>query len=193
MSLSLSLSLVTAPAEPPITVNEASFHLKVEDSASDAYIAGLIAAALVVAEKTTRRRFVTQTWNLNLDAFPAIIQVPYAPLISVGSINYINTDGDSTLLADSGYTVDSNSEPGRICPSFGNSWPATQRVFNAVTVQFTCGFGGPEVVPSSIKQAMFLSIGHWFEHREVAYIGANLNTLPMAVDTLLSGHRVWGF
>jgi hypothetical protein len=43
-----------------------------------------------------------------------------------------------------------------------------------------------------MRQAMLLLIGHWYNNRESVQIGAAPAEVPMAVDMLLSPHKVWG-
>ncbi|MBR8219796.1 head-tail connector protein [Burkholderia vietnamiensis] len=66
----MGIRLTQAPAEEPVTLEEAKLHLRVIDSSEDALISLLISAARVHAENVCRRVFVTQKWDLFLDAFP---------------------------------------------------------------------------------------------------------------------------
>jgi uncharacterized phiE125 gp8 family phage protein len=58
------------PAAEPVSLEEAKAHLRVDGSDDDAMIGLWIAAAREAAENTCRRAFVTQEWDLYLDAFP---------------------------------------------------------------------------------------------------------------------------
>ncbi|KVF09654.1 hypothetical protein WJ05_17680 [Burkholderia vietnamiensis] len=66
----MGIRLTQAPAEEPVTLEEAKLHLRVIDSSEDTLISLLISAARVHAENVCRRVFVTQKWDLFLDAFP---------------------------------------------------------------------------------------------------------------------------
>ncbi|KVE27737.1 hypothetical protein WI93_11925 [Burkholderia vietnamiensis] len=66
----MGIRLTQAPAEEPVTLEEAKLHLRVIDSSEDTLISLLISAARVHAEIVCRRVFVTQKWDLFLDAFP---------------------------------------------------------------------------------------------------------------------------
>lgn len=66
----MGIRLTQAPAEEPVTVDEAKLHLRVTDSSEDTLITMLISAARIHAENVCRRVFVTQKWDLFLDAFP---------------------------------------------------------------------------------------------------------------------------
>src|SRR5690606_2363792 len=194
----MSLTIVTPPAEEPVTLTEAKNHLRVDLSDDDSLISALIVAAREHAEAITRRAFITQTLKLSLDAFPANngpIYVPMPPLQSVNSLKYFDTDGvEQTLNEGTDYLVDNESEPGRITPAPDTGWPAAQNRPNAVSVEFVAGFGDASKVPQGIKQAILLMVGHWYENREaVTMQGNNAGELPMAVDSLLMMHRIWRF
>jgi len=194
----MSLTIVTPPAEEPVTLTEAKNHLRVDLSDDDSLISALIVAAREHAEAITRRAFITQTLKLSMDAFPVNngpIYVPMPPLQSVNSLKYFDTDGvEQTLTEGTDYLVDNESEPGRITPAPDTGWPATQNRPNAVSVEFVAGFGDASKVPQGIKQAILLMVGHWYENREaVTMQGNNAGELPMAVDSLLMMHRIWRF
>lgn len=194
----MSLTIVTPPAEEPVTLTEAKNHLRVDLTDDDSLISALIVAAREHAEAITRRAFITQTLKLSMDAFPVNngpIYVPMPPLQSVNSLKYFNTGGvEQTLTEGTDYLVDNESEPGRITPAPDTGWPATQNRPNAVSVEFVAGFGDASKVPQGIKQAILLMVGHWYENREgVTMQGNNAGELPMAVDSLLMMHRIWRF
>lgn len=66
----MGIRLTQAPVEEPVTLDEAKLHLRVTDSSEDTLITMLISAARIHAENVCRRVFVTQKWDLFLDAFP---------------------------------------------------------------------------------------------------------------------------
>ena len=189
----MSLSLVTPPAVEPVTLVEAKAHLRETSSDSDTYITTLITAArsyIDGKDGILNRAICTQTWELLLDEFPDEIAVPLPTLQSVESVKYLDSSGVLQTLSTDDYTVDEVSEPGRIVPV--DSWPTTGDYINAVTVRFIAGYGVAADVPTTIKQAMLLLIGHWYENREAVVVGQIPATLPIALDALLGPHKVWG-
>src|SRR5882724_3120526 len=66
----MGLLLLAAPAEAPVTVDEAQIQVRSENAEEVALLTSLIAAATSNAEAYCRRRFVTQQWRLLLDLFP---------------------------------------------------------------------------------------------------------------------------
>lgn len=166
----------------------------------DPLLNALIKSARQHVESHTSRALITQTWDWKGDSFPVLrgcrneLRVPLAPLISVTSVTYTDSNGDAqTWSASTGYQTDIPTgpcaAPGRIMPRYGQSYPATRtNTFNAVTVRFVCGYGAASAVPQPIKEAMLLLIGHWYEHREAVNIGniVNLVTLvPLGFDELI--------
>ena len=54
-------------------------------------------------------------------------------------------------------------------------------------------FGGG-AVPFTIRQAMLLLIGHWYENRQMVVVGSVASVEVQAtVRTLLNQHRTWWF
>lgn len=192
--------LITAPTAEPITVDEAKSHLNVTSADDDTYIGSLIAAARRHAEAFTRRAFLFQTWDVLMDEFSSEIGIPIAPLQSVTSVKYIDTDGAEQTVATSVYAVDDNADPGVVHLDYGQSWPAARRQRNAVTIRVVAGYEDPDaapessvdVLPDDIKQAMLLHIGHMYEHRE-SVSDFQTHNVPMSYESLLYPHRVIRF
>lgn len=182
----MALTLNTAPAEEPVTLIEAKSHLRVTSTDDDTLITTLITVAREMAETFTNRVLITQTWEWRRDAFvPWTLEVPLAPLASVANIQYIDGNGDTQTLASTEYTVDANSEPGRITPAYGKFWPVTRYQINAVTITFVAGYGDAADVPTPIKQAILLIIGELYARREAAIAGAPIMEVPLGVKALL--------
>ena len=192
----MALKIKTEPAKEPVTLAEAKSHLRVEITDDDTLINSLIKAARRHVENVCSRALITQTWYLYLDAFPASgkeIKIPLPPLGSIVNIAYIDTDGVTQTLAASKYTVDAKSEPARVKEAYNETWPDTREIINAVTVEFTCGYGADETsIPEPIRQAMLMLIGHWYENRELVVVTGNMapKEIPAAVTALLASYRI---
>ena len=197
------MRLVRSPLAEPISLGEAKSHLRVEYDEEDSLIQGLIRAAREYCENFQRRAYVSQVWELYLDSFPAQIETPRPPLLSVEAILYRDAEGKQHTLDPQAYIVDTAPEPGRI---FLKTAP-TVALFPAspVTIRFVAGYepvitpaddGGEQIdyaarVPDAVKQAMRLLIGHWYENREAVTIGQTPTTVPFAVEALLWQDRVF--
>lgn len=143
------LTLITRPACEPITLAEVKGQLGIPDTAHDTVISRRIVEAREWAETWTRRAFLTQTWDLYLDAFPDEIQVPLGPLQSVTAITYTDSDEAAQTLAPADYQVNTAGLFGRVKPAVGKSWPsASLESYNPVAVRFVSGFGTSGAVTS---------------------------------------------
>ncbi|MCK4385369.1 MAG: phage head-tail connector protein [candidate division Zixibacteria bacterium] len=87
----MRLKLKTAPAVEPVTLTEAKNQLRVDGAEDNALITALITTARQLAERDTKRAFITQTWKMYLDSVPEEIEIPKPPLQSVESIKTIST------------------------------------------------------------------------------------------------------
>jgi len=187
----MAYDLITAPAVEPVTLAEARAHLRVTATDEDWLIQAYVIASRRRAEHITNRRFITQTWDWHLDAFPGwALELPFGKLQSITSVKYIDTAGVQQTMDAADYLVDAKSDPGRITPAYGKVWPTTRAQMNAVTIRFVCGYGLADQVPWEIRAAMLLMIGHLYEHREDV---ADFQTfpLPTGADALLSPYRIW--
>lgn len=176
----MPLELITPPEGHVLDIDDVRTWLRIDTSGSpsahshDAMITGLMAAAddwLDGKDGILGRALLTQTWNLHLDAFPGggggeylqdrrrsdRIRIPLPPLQSVDSVTYIDTAGTTQTLATSKYRV-GKGEPGFIEPSYGESWPTTRMVADAVTIRFTAGYGARAAVPQVLKDALKMHV-----------------------------------
>lgn len=189
----MALTRTVDPASEPVSLANAKLHARVTTTDDDDLITWLIVTAREAAEAHTKRQLMSATYTLTGDDFPSsdTIYVPRPPLQSVSSIVYYDSNGDQQTWGGANYQVDSTSEPGRIVLASGISWPnvETDKV-NAVTITFTAGYADADSVPETIKQAMLLLIGHWYEHREEVLVGVVPTELPVAAKHLLAMNAV---
>lgn len=191
--MSYGLSVVSSPAEEPVTTEAAKAHLRVEHNADDSYIGGLVSAARGWVEARCRRALVTQTLRMSLDSFPPVIRLPRSPVQSVAQIQYVDLGGATQTLDASKYRLDSESLVPRITPAYGDSWPPTQAVTNAVTVTFVAGYGGAAAVPEELKQAIKLLVGTYYDPvRQTVIVGGAASPMPHAAEYLVGPFRIMG-
>lgn len=187
----IGLRLISGPAVEPVLL-DATFRarLRLDGSADDADVEAMIAAARELCESETQRAFITQTWSLFLDEFPAggdEIRLPKPPLQSVTWIKYYDADGDLQTLDAATYFAATASEPGRIWPAAGSYWPAVQSGRpEAVEVRFVAGYGAAGTdCPKTVQEAIRLIVVDRYTHR-----GDDSQTpIPPAARRLLDSHE----
>ena len=152
------LYLSSAPAVEPMTVDVAKSHCRVSDDTENALILTYLKASRLDAEAFLGRGLITQTWKLVLDDFAETIWLPMAaPLQSVSSITYYDSNGTSQTLSSSVYTVHTASEPGRVTLAVNQAWPSVQcERGSAVTITYVVGWTSEDLVPESIVNGIAL-------------------------------------
>lgn len=142
-----------APTLLPVTVPEAKTRCQIEgDDSVDNEIQDLIKQAVARIEIDAKWQFMTQTWQLNLDQFPAReIEIKRCPVQSITSLKYI-TSGVLTTWGSSNYQSDLVSAPARIGPVNNVAWPvADTNTMNAVQITFVAGYTSAALVPDDEK------------------------------------------
>jgi uncharacterized phiE125 gp8 family phage protein len=187
----MALKLITPPL-PIVTIAEIKKHVRAEYfTHDDDYLESCVAAAtdhIDGANGWVGRAFGTQTWDYVIDAFPCVegggIRLPLPPMQSVTYVKYISPDTGLEVDA-TGYTVDAYSDPGWVMPST-NGWPSPMTAINAVRVRFVAGY---LITPPSVKQAIKLLAGHYYENRESVVLDSRPSELPQAVESILDKFR----
>lgn len=169
MAFKIALKLKIPPTIEPVSLADAKLHLRVDTDNEDNYIQSLITAARQYCEEFQNRAYITQTWELWFDAFPPQpwIRLPRPPLQADGlQVEYFDTNDVRYIFTN--YFIDSVSQPGYISLKEGASWPSNTRSINGVCITFKAGYGdSADKVPETIKQAIKLLIGHFYEHRDI--------------------------
>ena len=193
-----SLTRQTPPAVEPVTVAEAKAHLRVDISDDDTYIGTLITSAREWCEQYLDRTLVSTQWVMRFDSFPYEIELPRPPISSSGtttavSLTYTLGDDSTATLSTATYRVDRNSTPGVVRQLRAGSWPGNLDDYNAVSVTWWAGYGSAgSSVPATIRHAILLLVGHWYESRQAAVAtGAVPQDVPYGVKSLLSS-QTWG-
>ncbi len=221
--LTYGLVQTGAPAIEPVPLSELKTHLRVDQSGDDTDILAYALAARMYCELYLDRQFITATYTYTIDSFygydmpggqwllgdrpipqrkggggiwpqNAVLRMPRAPLQSVTSIYYIEPAAGASLLLDpSQYNVSTGRVRGRITPSYGNVWPVTREVMDAVTITFVAGYGGSAgSIPEPIRLAIKLLTGAWFNARE-EISDLRLMRLPVGIANLLALYMGGGY
>jgi len=183
---------VDATSEP-LTTEEAKKHIRVDHGDDDTYIESLIKAARINAEDFCSRAFIEQTWVATYDCLDgARLRLPRPKLISVSSVQYIDSNGDLQTVNTSDYEVNTYGEPGNVKFKVIPGYDATYE--NPLRVTYKSGYGTQASnVPTTIKHAILLMVGHWYEMREavISPQGNDPKELPLGMQHLLNPYRFY--
>lgn len=172
------------------TVNLADASLGAEAPSANTTQDGTLSAALTDArqwaETVTGRQFLQADYQQVLACWPAggVIEVPRPPLMSVTSIQYLDTSGTLQTMDADHYVVTAPSGPacqaGRISLAFGASWPDVLEQADAIRIAFRAGYGAAaSSVPGPIVRAIRLAVGTFYEQRENDVLDKTVTALPM--------------
>lgn len=187
-----AVSLVDGPAGASVGRADVKSQLNLTTAAHDNWIDRAIVAAEKHVQKITNRVLISSRFDAFYDRFPAtgrIIELPKPDVSAVELITYNATDGTSTILPAEQYTVDTDSERGRIWEAYGFGWPSTRAIRHAVTIRFLAGYADAGAVPEDIKHAMYMLIAHWFSNRASVLVGTISKEIEFGVAALLAGYE----
>lgn len=188
-----------APAVEPVTLAEARLQCRFDagDTSWDTRLSAFIVAARNMAEHEIGQRLITQTWQLQLDGWPAGdggIVLPQTPVQSVVSLVYVNSAGTPiTLTANTAYRLDTRGELAVIRPAYNTSWPTDTLQDSAViTATYVVGFGASgAAVPQSIREWILAHVAAMCEQpAAVSEMGTRIAALPY-LARLLDPWRVY--
>ena len=184
----MSLIVTVEPTIEPVTLTEIKNHLRIYDNTdSDTELTTLIKDGREYVESTTGRALITQTFELKLDGFEVCTKIPRPPLQSITSIQYQDGNNVTQTLAASNYTVDADSEPGRLVQSSSGTYPSTYDDLDAVTITFVAGYGSTAAdVPEIFKRAIKLYVEKMFDMPVSAYA----DSLDNALESLLLHKKI---
>ena len=201
----MGLKVTTAPTVEPVSLDEAKTHLRVDGTAEDTYIEALIQAARAWVENYTARQLVQATYEWTFDRFPdrpeKPVRFPRSPVATVDQVEYADHGG--TTQTYSSYQLDLNVAPAIMLPVVDGTWPGVQADNpTGVTVTFTAGYEPDDTqsptdpagnVPQSLKHAILLLVGHWYERRASVNIGNIVTPVDQTVHFLCAPYRVVSF
>lgn len=211
----MSFVQVIPPPDTPVSLTDAKIHLRmIEDTTEDGLIKALLKSAANMAEIRTNRALMQQTWEWRGVDFPGLMwmlnyaryswptdvmidtegymRLRPAPLIAINSIKYW-FGGSQSTLASSNYVVDTGLMPGRFAFN-GASLPSVDSRPDAVTINFTCGYGalGDDIatqqakVPEDIKTWIKLQLGTLYENRQTIAPGRRIEDLETYANGILN-------
>ncbi len=185
----MTLFRTVEPAIEPVTLAEAKAHLRLDGTADDDLLTGLVRAARQEVEQATGVALLGQNWRLALDCWPAngTALLKVHPLREVLSVTLYGSEGEASVLIPENYQVDALSRPARI--HFAAAPPAL-RAMNGIEIDFSAGFGEAGAdVPDLLKRAILLLVAHWYEFRTGFGPADQPVSYPAGYDRLISGYR----
>ncbi len=162
-----------------ISAEEAKHWCRIDTTADDELIEGLIRAATEAAEAFTCRSIVPATVEFAFDTGFRIFDIPTAPLGAVTKVELEDQQGQRVEVDDFGVR---KSDAAAQLTLVGQSR-------GCLTVVATCevGYATPAAIPQAIKQAIAVHVGSAYAGRE------GQDTAQATFQNLLRPLQVGGF
>lgn len=209
------LVLVTPPATEPLSLADAKAQVRLQTTSDDSLVTTFITAAREYCERRSHLGFITQTWDLWLDNWNNVsfenvagyfggdgmagitlynnpqkmnhVTLPLGPVQSVTWVKYTDFNNNQQTWNSSNYCpIVSGTNPARITPVQGTSFPSVALQDNAIQIRFVIGYGGYGSVPQALCSAMRLCFERLYEIRGAVNVGNIVTEVPIGVDDLLS-------
>lgn len=153
------IETTAAPVIPDDFVSLALDHCKVdageEESAYEDLVDMYLAAATGRIEAASGRALFKRTMKFTADAFGAGLELPVFPVISITSVAYLDTAGDTQTLPSLSYKLLNRIDRPLLVPAPGYSWPETWDFPGSITVVFDAGYGpDSDDVPAALRMAV---------------------------------------
>lgn len=195
-----------------LSYSDIQTHLKLDGSADQSLVEGLISAATKRLEAYCDRKFITQVWSIYYDYFPREekekwwdgtregsikelteqidhIDLPFGPCQSIAYIKTVDQDGTEGTVASTAYMVDTVGPVARIALKVGNLWPTTILApVNGVHIRGTFGFGGTASIPLDVMSAVKITVANMYENRGDMKAA---EALPSTAMMLLESYKRW--
>lgn len=187
-----TLELLDPPATTPITLAEVKDQLRVEADDDDAILTRLIdvAVAYTDVKGALGQAIITQKWGQWISSTPPqTVSLILGPTTGVTAVKYYDTDGNLQTDTLSNYQVTGTEFATIVGPKTGFSWPVTQDRADAIRIEYEIGYGEATTdVPETIRHALMLLVGHWYDNRENTQMD-ELSNIPFGFEHLLNIHR----
>jgi uncharacterized phiE125 gp8 family phage protein len=210
--------VVAPPTVEQLTLDECRLHLRLDPLGSpaehpdDAWITSMIPTVREFCQNYTGRSLAPQTLELSMRAFPGtpnmldpvfssvnfgitgLIELRGGPVAGIESVIYLDGAGVPQIADPSTYGVDLAMEPALIFPAYGSSWPTAQLFPGSVRIRYQAGYDAAgdspneRPLPYSIRAAMLLMLGHFYNNREATHEGSRataISEVPLGAAALM--------
>jgi uncharacterized phiE125 gp8 family phage protein len=180
-----------------INLADLKAHLRLSVGDEDQLLTLYTRAAMQFVETRTRRALISRSFRLEMPEFPKAhgdsFELPLAPVSSVQSIQYYDTQGNITTWGTENYALDATSLPPRIVPAYSVPYPYVQSQHaDGVQVSFTAGYGATSSsIPQGLQFIVMLLAGHfWANRMPVEAVGGAGSEIPYTLQFAMDSYKI---
>lgn len=182
--------ITTNPESEPVSLMEMKRYLRIDDNSDDIVLSDQIIEARRFIEDQIGLAFISQSWRLALDQWPAggeawwdgvremsitelyrsnvlqSVTLPRWPLVSITSVTTYDEDSNATAITVANvFDIDTYRTPGRITLKRSQTWPVALRANNAIEIVYVAGYANAAAVPMTMKRAVRQLAAFMYNHR----------------------------
>lgn len=187
----------TLPTALAVNLEDLKDHLRVTSAEEDALVRMYAQAAAQLFEAKTRRRLINRTAVLYLEDFPMDcddlgVELPFAPVSAISSVQYYDTAGVLTTWDSSNYLLDAARILPRLVLAPTKTFPVVQDGRpDGVQITFTAGYGASySSIPDGVRFAVFLLAAHFFRNRSPV-TGVSMAEVPLTLQFAIDAYKIW--
>jgi len=152
---------ISGPANDSVLIEDAWAQARIDEGELEpgSMLASMVTVAREHMERGLNVAIGEQVYKLTMECWPteARFELLPAPLVSVESITYYDEDDIEQTLATTVYRAHTHLRPGFVELQEDEEWPALKARADAVSINFTAGYGGAAwPVPETLKRAMLM-------------------------------------
>ena len=159
----------TQPTTEPVTVGELRTQLLIDTTEHDGDLADMISEARREAE-TVRCGDVALIDSACVDYFNTLegdMELHWAPVDSITSVAYLDSNGDSQDLAETVYELGTINGMGVLRLKYDQTWPSTRCHPDCVTVTYKAGYGEEATdVPPGVRRWIKARAAWLYQNRD---------------------------
>lgn len=173
--------------DPPIKVEDAKHHLRVETDADDALLSTYIETAIRAVESYTRRASRPVTWDLFRDEFENPIEIKRDVVTSITEIVH-QVNGSDVVVASTVYRLVPGVQSSFIELDIDQIWPTdTDEVSKAIRIRFDTDVKAGWA--DHLKLGILRIVAYLYEHRGDTKVEGAL-VVASAADAVLDQMRI---
>lgn len=201
-------SIVTSATSEPLTLDQATDHVRIDSTDDLAYLNSLVSVAREYIDSITGRvsvsttfKVVAPSWHALINGYDEALIIPQrniysipvfrAPLVSVSSVKYYAPDSeDLTTVTSTDYRVIIGTEIGYV--QFKETPPTHEDRPDAVQIEFVAGYSAPCNVPPILAHAQKMVVAHLYENRMPAAF-SSVSEIPYTLKAMIENQKIGGW
>ena len=201
-------SVVTAAVSEPLTLDQATDHVRIDSNDDLAYLNSLVSVAREYVDGVTGKvsvqttfKVVAPSWHALINGYDEALVIPQrniysipifrAPLVSVSSVKYYPPSTETlTTVTSTDYRVITGTEIGYV--QFKETPPEHEDRPDAVQIEFIAGYSAPCNVPPILAHAQKMLVAHLYENRLPAAF-ASVSEIPFTLKAMIENQKIGGW